>query len=301
MLLGHLYFFSEESIDERYTELNSRETIDYDISHSNGYENDTTEDSVFTRSESVQSYETIEDLDMYQDRRRVASDGQVQAILKEREQVQRDLESEDSHRRTASDTHVHTYRNFQPENLWNRSTKTEFRHRMPSTAKPLYQADRSIDQEKIVLNQEISQVPRQVSQEREQYRNAAREIRGVDSKRDGKFSVENIEQVDREIRMLDERLMQSRKNSERAKQELENKENNATENVPRAAVLSERNETGKQGMDDRSEYYRKEPLPQDDGFMRATDRTSSPRRDRNGGQAKALKSGLTRHTYVFTR
>ena len=282
MLLGHLYFFSEESIDERYTELNSRETIDYDISHSNGYESDTTEDSVFTRSESVQSYETIEDLDMYQDRRRVASDGQVQAILKEREQVQRDLESEDSHRRTASDTHVQTYRNFQPENLWYRATETEFGHRTPSTAEPLYQGDRLIDQEKIVLKQEISQVPRQVS--------TARETRGVDSKRDGKFSVESIKQVDREIRMLDERLMQLRKNSERAKQDLENRENNATEYVPRPAALSERNEIEKERMDYRREYDGKEPLPQDDGFMK----TSSP----NEGQAKVFQGGLTRHTYL---
>ena len=295
---GPSVFFSEESIDERYTELNSREAVDYGISHPNGYESDTTEDSVFTRSESVQSYETIEDLDMYQDRRRVASDGQVQAILKEREQVQRDLESEDSHRRTASDTHVQKYRNFQPENLRNRATETEFGHRLPSAAEPLYQGDRSIDQEKIVLKQEISQVPRQVLQEREQYRNTARETRRVGSKRDGKFSVESIEQVDREIRMLDERLMQLRKNSERAKQELENRENNATEYVPRAAALSERNETEKERMDYCREYDGKEPLPQDDGFMKATDRTSSPRRDRNGGQAKAFQGGLTRHTYL---
>ena len=61
--------------------------------------------------------------------------------------------------------------------------------------------------------------------------------------------------------MLDERLMQLRKNSERAKQELENRENNATEYVPRAAALSERNEIEKERLDYRTEYDGKEPLP----------------------------------------
>ena len=84
--------------------------------------------------------------------------------------------------------------------------------------------------------------------------------------------------------------MQLRKNSERAKQDLEIRENNATEYVPRPAALSERNEIEKERMDYRREYDGKEPLSQDDGFMK----TSSP----NEGQAKVFQGGLTRHTYL---
>ena len=221
------------SVDQDYT-------LDY-TGEPDGYESEETDESVFERPASLQSFDMIEEeINMYQentDRKRAVSDGVVQKVFKERSKVQRELEMDGNpYRRTESDTHVKGYMSSQTESQMDKGARGKFSSRVHYDEEQYRQGNQSVGQEETMFRGPRDN--RENVLNRGMYRISDTEKETIGSQRDRQFSGEMFEMVDREIKYLDERLRQMRKTSERVKQELIDKEKYESEYLPQTEKLS---------------------------------------------------------------
>ena len=279
-------YSSGESVDEQYTEQNfrdSRNANEYtDIM--DGYESDSrTVDSVFTRSE---SYDTIEDLNMYQEHRRVVSDGEVQRVLKERAKVEREIEMGDQqYRRSDTDTYLYSYVGPPPDSQTVVEERQEDRNSLRSDADYCVQEPRRVEQDKKVRDSTGVKTNRI-------------DDRGTgvaDTSRRRKQSCEMFEKIDREIRILEDKLTELRRNSERAKQELQIGEQNVKASIQKDTMYQPNTsyESETQIKHNQRKYNERESTPRDTG-----ERGNTPRYcyrqdgDRNESATQKQKRGF---------
>ena len=163
-----------------------------------------------------------------QERMRAASDGEVQRVLKERIKVEKELEMEDDpYRKSESDAQSRGYRYHQTDiSKDNEGRRKVDARRQFKTDQP-YVGTNQRGRQSMSLRRHYAENETGYGEcypvERELFRREKREPDVINTRRDGQSSGNMLEIVDNEIEFLDMKLKQMRKNSERLKQEMEEK------------------------------------------------------------------------------